>query len=473
MRQGRLLIAGVLVATPLIAVVAMQVAGISGEPLPLVLAALAPLVGATMLDGVHQDDLAAVIDHLRRLGEFSEPPPPPPPAQFVSAQGLLTAVQRFDAAWHRRLDRADARQATAESVLESLPDPLFLVDSRRRVTLANAAARALLGEFMVGRDLTVAWRKPAVVEAVEAALTGQVSAAIEVSWSERVEQVFEVRILPFHHPDGDQEGHDQPAVIVILRDITVIRRAEQMRADFVANASHELRTPLSSLLGFIETLRGPARDDADARERFLAIMHEQAGRMARLIADLLSLSRIEVDEASPPTTTVDVVRCVRSAAAALELKAAERRIRLLVEAPQDLPAVVGDADQLAQVFHNLIGNALKYGRERTEVTIALTVVDSAACGSRPGTTMVGVAIKDQGEGIAPFQVPRLTERFYRVDAARSRELGGTGLGLAIVKHIVNRHRGRLTIASEVGKGSVFTVWLPAAKNDGTVTKTSS
>ena len=248
-----------------------------------------------------------------------------------------------------------------------------------------------------------------------------------------------------------------------------------MRADFIANASHELRTPLSSLLGFIETLRGPARDDLEAHERFLSIMHDQASRMARLVNDLLSLSRIELDEHMPPAGRVDVLDRLDGVIAALELKAASRGIRLKLEGPDSLPAVVGDDDQLTQVFQNLVSNAIKYTRENTDVTVSVSIADGAVVGivgTAPmpgrggrGNPMVAVAVRDQGEGIARTHLPRLTERFYRVDAARSRAMGGTGLGLAIVKHIVNRHRGRLTIESAVGVGSTFTVYLPVAADD--------
>jgi two-component system phosphate regulon sensor histidine kinase PhoR len=260
-------------------------------------------------------------------------------------------------------------------------------------------------------------------------------------------------------------------VLLSLHDITTIKRSEQQRADFVANASHELRTPLASLTGFIETLRGPARDDVPARERFLGIMHDQASRMARLVDDLLSLSRIELDEHTPPSQRVDMVRCVRAVIAALELKAAARRVRLRLVAAEAVPTVAGDGDQLTQVMQNLISNAVKYTREQTEITITLESVEApaagaalvpAAAGRRPPRPMVAITVADQGEGIERIHLPRLTERFYRVDPARSRALGGTGLGLAIVKHIINRHRGRLTIDSEPGRGSTFTVTLPVA-----------
>ena len=225
-----------------------------------------------------------------------------------------------------------------------------------------------------------------------------------------------------------------------------------MRADFVANASHELRTPLASLLGFIETLSGPARSDEAARTRFLRVMREQALRMRRLIEDLLSLSRIELDEHQAPRGRVEADEVLRKVAEALDLAAREKgmRIRLTLDPP--LPAVTGDRDEIFQLFQNLIDNAVKYGAENTEIEVT----------ARSDTAALAIAITDRGAGIPRQHLPRLTERFYRVDNARSRELGGTGLGLAIVKHIVARHRGTLMIDSTEGKGSTFTVRLPAA-----------
>ena len=229
-----------------------------------------------------------------------------------------------------------------------------------------------------------------------------------------------------------------------------------MRADFIANAGHELKTPLSTLLGFIETLRGPARDDAAARERFLGIMQEQAGRMARLVDDLLSLSRIELNEHVAPTAHVALKPVLDSVAAALELRAAQRGIRIELKLPETLPEAQGERDELAQVFQNLLDNAVKYARRDSTVTVTAGTADG------PTPAMVWATVADQSDGIPSEHLARLTERFYRVDNARSRELGGTGLGLAIVKHILNRHRGRLDIASTLGQGSTFTVWLRAA-----------
>jgi two-component system phosphate regulon sensor histidine kinase PhoR len=262
------------------------------------------------------------------------------------------------------------------------------------------------------------------------------------------------------------------AAVLTLHDITGAKRTEQMRADFVANASHELRTPLATLIGFIETLRGPARDDPAAQDRFLGIMQQQASRMARLVDDLLSLSRIEMNEHQPPTGRVALGPLLRGVADTLELRAAARDMHVVLTMPGsgELPPVQGEADELAQVFQNLIDNAIKYGRPGTPIEVTARVADrragpvaasTAAAAAQPA---VAVSVRDHGDGIPREHLPRLTERFYRIDTARSREMGGTGLGLAIVKHIVNRHRGHLEIESEVGRGSVFTVYLRIAAN---------
>jgi two-component system phosphate regulon sensor histidine kinase PhoR len=286
-----------------------------------------------------------------------------------------------------------------------------------------------------------------------------------------VERSFDAHVLPLsgapqENPAGvpsagaAETPAESPTVLLALQDMTKVMRADRLRADFVANASHELRTPLATLLGFIETLRGPAKDDGDARAKFLAIMQEQASRMARLVADLLSLSRIELNEHSVPTEGVRLHAVLASVADSLAMKAAARS--MTIELPEDLralPPVQGDQDELIQLFQNLIDNALKYGRAGSPVRVLARASEPPAA-MTPARPAVAVAIIDQGEGIARQHLPRLTERFYRVDTARSRDLGGTGLGLAIVKHIVSRHRGALEIDSEMGQGSRFTIFLP-------------
>ncbi|MBK1836497.1 PAS domain-containing protein [Azospirillum sp. YIM B02556] len=490
-----MLIAILLMLAPPAGVLAWMVyAGALHGGLALI-AAAAALAGAVLVLRTYRRDGDAMTDYAARLAETDEPlaPAGTPPA----LKALAATIGRLHRVGLRRAESVRMQLDADEAVIDALPAPLLLMDADRQVVRANQTARELFGDKMVGRDLASSLRTPAVLEAVDSVLRGGASRIIEFTLPVPVERSFEAQVKPFQRlvqePDPsllDGEIEEDPAprpptvarmAILTLHDVTAARRSEQMRADFIANASHELRTPLSSLLGFIETLRGPARDDPEAQDRFLAIMHDQASRMTRLVNDLLSLSRIELDEHMPPSGRVDVAEELENVIAALQLKAAERRIRLRLEAPEDLPPVVGDEDQLTQVFQNLVSNAIKYTREDTDVTVTVALADGAAVGftglpaasggapkdkhggrgGRGGTAMVSVSVRDRGDGIARTHLPRLTERFYRVDAARSRAMGGTGLGLAIVKHILNRHRGRLTIESEVGVGSAFTVYLPA------------
>ncbi len=299
-------------------------------------------------------------------------------------------------------------------------------------------------------------RHPGLRSAIERALTEPEAGAqiADLVLPAPVRRELQATILRLEPPLADGG-----ALVAVLSERTRERLVERMRADFVANASHELRTPLASLIGFIDTLRGPAADDPPAQIRFLAIMAEQAARMSRLIDDLLSLSRIELSEHQPPADIVDLAALASRLLAAFELRIAERRAVLHRVSQPDLPPIVGDADQLTQVLQNLLDNALKYGREGGQLGFRLIQAEASdrRWPARPGLL---ISVQDDGIGIPKQDLPRLTERFYRVDKGRSRTVGGTGLGLAIVKHIVNRHRGQVLIESELGVGSTFTVWLP-------------
>jgi two-component system, OmpR family, phosphate regulon sensor histidine kinase PhoR len=393
----------------------------------------------------------------RFVGELSdEREPVMPRLRFAPAtEELATAAAQLSAGWRRQRASIDNLAASAQAIVDGLPDPLIAVDRQRRIVRTNRAARQLLGDAIAQRDLSMAFRQPQLLAAIDGLLEtddgnfiGADHAAIEfvLSGPPELDLIAHLRRLPRAAADGS-------LALIVLHDTTALRRAERMRADFVANASHELKTPIAGLAGFIETLRGPARDDAAARERFLGIMAEQADRMRRLVDDLLMLSRIEQHEHARPDAAVDLLRVLRSVLDLLQLKAASRKVVLELAVEPDLPRAVGDADELTIVFQNLIDNAIKYARPGTAVRVTARPV---------GDDRVAVAVRDEGDGIPAVHLPRLTERFYRVDAARSRQLGGTGLGLAIVKHVVNRHRGRLDIQSTQGRGSTFTVTLPAA-----------
>jgi len=337
--------------------------------------------------------------------------------------------------------------------IAGLPDPVVALDRDGRVIALNDRARALAPALRQGEPVSFALRTPELIEAIgRASRDGEEQ---RVVYSERVplDRWYETVVKPVKR-QADARSPD--LVLMTFHDLTPLRRVEEMRADFVANASHELRTPLAALLGFIETLQGSAREDSKARERFLSIMQEQARRMARLIDDLLSLSRIELNAHRRPDTAVDLVPIIRQVSDGLESLARDRGVAVNIENAGAL-TVLGDHDELLRVFENLVENALKYGAAGRRVDIKL------GPGSSPeGEPEARVGVRDYGPGIAPEHLPRLTERFYRVDVTESRAQGGTGLGLALVKHILNRHRGRLTIDSTPGVGATFTVHLPTA-----------
>jgi two-component system phosphate regulon sensor histidine kinase PhoR len=345
-----------------------------------------------------------------------------------------------------RLRRADA------AIIEALPDPLLVLSADRVPLRANRAAREMLGPPLAAgapADAAALLRHPAIAEALDRAQASGGVAVVDVRLPVPVARDMAAQVIPMDPPLADGGR-----LLVLLSDRTRDRALERMRADFVANASHELRTPLASLIGFIETLRGPAAEDAAAQQRFLQIMAEQSERMRRLIDDLLGLSRIEMNEHQAPSGRAEVAAVARAEAEAMAPILAARRVRLDLALT---PAVAepADAEQVAQVLRNLLDNAIRHGREGG--TVRLSVTPAPGADGRSGLVL---AVADDGPGIPKEHLPRLTERFYRVDKGRSRRAGGTGLGLAIVKHIVNRHRGTLAIDSEEGVGTTFQVWLP-------------
>jgi two-component system, OmpR family, phosphate regulon sensor histidine kinase PhoR len=340
------------------------------------------------------------------------------------------------------------------AVIGALPEPALLVDRRGTILVGNDAVIASLGPVRRGEPITFTVRAPEVVEALRSAAGDGLMRRVEFTERAPVERTLEAHVVPISF-DRAGDGSGRPdAFLLTFRDLTQQLRIDRMRSDFVANASHELRTPLASLYGFIETLQGPAKDDAAAREHFLGIMSEQARRMSRLIDDLLSLSRVELNEHLRPPHAIDLVPIVGHVCDTLSPLARERGVELSVRRDVEHLHVLGERDELIRLFENLVENALKYGAsgKRVEVTIGQDV--SAADGEAT------VSVRDFGPGIAPEHLPRLTERFYRVDVGASRAEGGTGLGLAIVKHILSRHRGRLAVESEIGRGATFTARIP-------------
>jgi len=394
-----------------------------------------------------------------RLGFVRSQPEPLPPPLIVSAAAQARAAAEAAAA--QPAPPPPRQEIGPADLLKRLPDPAILTDHTGRIVAGNDALEQVFGIVEPRKHLASVIRAPQVLGALDLALAGRGAQRVEFPIVGTPEQIFECYVTPI---DGDDRV--LRAALIVLRDLTKAQRVEQMRADFVANASHELRTPLASLTGFIDTLRGHAKDDPDAQERFLGIMSEQATRMRRLIDDLLSLTRIELNEHVRPSGSVNVSDVVEEVMNALAPVALAANIQLEIVEPSSLPNVAGDRDELFQVVQNLIDNAIKYGRPQTPVTLELGT-RRAGPGEPGPSPAVYVAVRDRGEGIAREHIPRLTERFYRVDVRRSRAIGGTGLGLAIVKHIINRHRGRLTIESKVGEGSTFTVYLPLATEAGT------
>ncbi|MEM1101887.1 MAG: ATP-binding protein [Pseudomonadota bacterium] len=341
------------------------------------------------------------------------------------------------------------RIADYKAVVGALCLPAVIVGQGKRVLVMNAASRELLGHNATGAHYTFILRQPSATAALEQTLSDGAARTARIDLSVGGEpSAFTIDITPL-------AAEPSPGVLLVFRDVSGEEGLGQMRRDFVANVSHELRTPLTALSGFIETLRGPARGDAAATDRFLGMMEVEAERMRRLVQDLLSLSRVESEARLRPEARVELTEALREAVETVRHAMKDHAAELSLDLPEGEVWINGDRDQLMQVARNLLENAIKYGAGEVEVAMSLPEREPAMRGPA-----VLLDIRDNGEGIEPHHLPRLTERFYRIDTHRSREQGGTGLGLAIVKHIVSRHRGRLRISSVRGEGSVFTVVLP-------------
>ncbi|MGE0008275.1 MAG: ATP-binding protein [Parvibaculaceae bacterium] len=344
-------------------------------------------------------------------------------------------------------ERTSGRDASL-ALINALPDPAILLDAQGQVLCANGKARDLLSMDPQGQHVSSAIRAPAILEAVQAVLDHGGTRRVDYEQHVPLPRSFEAYVAAMAGVDPDE------TVLILLKDLTREQQTERMRADFVAHASHELRTPLASLLGFIETLQGAAKKDEVSRERFLALMQNQAERMKRLIDDLLSLSRIEMNAHQRPTGTADLRQIAFHVRDTLSGLARDAGVEIRID-DKDALSVQGDWDELVQVVQNLVENAIKYAASGKTIEIS---------GRRRGEDCE-LTVRDFGPGIAEEHLPRLTERFYRISVQESRQRGGTGLGLAIVKHILNRHRGKMRIQSEPGAGSSFTIRIPAALLD--------
>jgi two-component system, OmpR family, phosphate regulon sensor histidine kinase PhoR len=354
----------------------------------------------------------------------------------------------------RGINPVDAPAVSA--IVAGMPDPAVLLDRAGRVIHLNAAAAQLAPALRRNELAQFALRSPEIISALRAAIATSEPRRASYLDHVPVDRWMELIITPV--PVPTVFGGVDKCMLMTFHDQTPLRRVEEMRADFVANASHELRTPLAALSGFIDTLQGPAKDDPKARERFLSIMHVQATRMARLIDDLLSLSRVELSAHVRPDTLTDLVPILRQVADGLEPLVRERQVAVDIQLPDAPVMIAGDREELMRLFENLIENALKYGASGGRVIVSLTSAMSAE-----GIQEIRVMVRDFGPGIAPEHLPRLTERFYRVDVGDSRSQGGTGLGLSLVKHILIRHRGRLLIESVPRNGATFTACFPQPK----------
>jgi two-component system phosphate regulon sensor histidine kinase PhoR len=347
-------------------------------------------------------------------------------------------------------NRQDAGSESWRALVDAIPEAAVALDAAGNVMYHNHHVRELFPKVRTGQPLSHMSRNPELNAAVDHA--AGLEEPVIVQLFERIPVERRISATVSRLADG-RGRKGMPALLLTFRDLTEQDRLAQMRADFIANASHELRTPLASLRGFVETLQGPARDDPEARQKFLGIMASQAARMTRLIDDLLSLSRVEMRVHLPPKGIVELNEVAAYVAQALDPLAQASKMTITVKRLEGPVRIRGDREEIVQVLQNLVHNAIKYGREGGRVEVAV----SRVLDGKPPVPRVLVAVADDGPGIAPEHLPRLTERFYRASVAASREKGGTGLGLAIVKHIVVRHKGELRIASQVGKGSTFTV----------------
>ncbi len=379
----------------------------------------------------------------------------------INGLALDEAIPQWYSDQQRRYQELHDRFAARESVMDKHPDVLISLDENLRVIRGNASALRILGKGIADRPIASVLPNDKAIAAVQMAFDRKTEQAIEFTLNAPQERHFVMMVEPIA-----AQPLSRTRFALFLHDISAIKRAQRANADFVANASHELRTPLTALIGFIETLQGPAKNDTVAQENFLAIMHTEATRMKRMVNDLLSLSRIERRVDTPPEDTINALPVLEHVKQMLTLKAQEKRMTITVDCPLSAIHLVADADELGQVFQNILENAIKYGWDGGHIVITVRhLAKPPSMAIMPDTALYSIAFRNDGDGIAADDIPRLTERFYRTKAARGHSDGGTGLGLAIVKNILNRHQGCLQITSELGRWSCFTVLLPAADTD--------
>ena len=341
------------------------------------------------------------------------------------------------------------------SYLQAIPDPVIVLDNDGKIVFFNNAAFKIFN-VQIDFDIVNTVRDPVLLRSVDEVLAKIISVETILTLSNPVKITYKVRVIPVSLATNSANVR----ILLLFSDISSEMVVEKIRQDFIHNVSHELRSPLASLIGFIETIQGPAKDDAESQKKFLSIMMSEAQRMSRMVEDLLSLSKVEVIERMRPEEPADLTNLITMTTELFARQAQNRSMNIKLDMDVNLPSIQGDADELLQVFNNLVDNAIKYGREKTNILIKVRVIDRIPDIGGTGDTGISIVVENEGDGINPDEISRLTERFYRTDKGRSRELGGTGLGLAIVKHIINRHRGRLVINSNLNDKTTFTVFLP-------------
>lgn len=381
-----------------------------------------------------------------------------PDLSFLSNVGELSgALSRLQNSWENKRQDMETVITEREILVDTLPDILIMTNDDKIIVRTNRAARNIFGQNLAGRHLRDVIGNEKLINAITAVIEDFHGQIVEFHLPEPTPSDFQAIIERFPIPSAGGIS-----IVITMTDITNQKRIGRMRADFVANASHEIRTPLASIIGFIETLRGPAKDDERAREDFLKVMSEQAERMSKLLSDLLSLSKIEMNANQFPTGKVDLLRIIRAEKQHFEWACKQKNVKFVMKINENLPSTRGEEGELAQVVRNILGNAIKYTSSDTEVVVTAKVTSQVPDDPvfRNLNRVICFSVQDQGEGIPSAHIPRLTERFYRVDSARTRKVGGTGLGLAIVKHVLHRHHGLLVINSVVDEGSIFSVYLP-------------
>lgn len=441
--------------SPLLVLAVLAVMGEIDLPV-FIFSYLAMLCGTLVFVYPFLKNMAALTDYVRSLADDKKVSPPN--LTIISMMfELSAALGSLQSLWERKKQEMQAVITEREILVDTLPDILIMINDQKGIVRTNRAARAIFGQNLAKNELTAIIPSQTLLDAVDGVIEDLRCREVEFRLQDPVVRDFLAIIERF--PITSTGGI---SIVITMNDITELKSVEQMRADFVANASHEIRTPLASISGMIETIRGPARDDDAAIDEFLGIMSEQAERMRQLINDLLSLSKIEMNAHTTPTDPVDFAQVVSNEAKYFARPATEKGMTIVTDIADNLPQVRGERNELAQIVHNLIGNAIKYGSHDSEVRVTAKATSELPPDQnmRNISRVVMLSVQDQGEGIPKDHLARLTERFYRVDTARTREVGGTGLGLAIVKGILARHRGAITITSTEGQGSCFTVYLP-------------